>query len=90
MLDWKRSTHLPTARARARARAGVRVRARVRARARVMVMVRVRVRVRGWGRGGVADHLDGVGIDDVPVTRSDLPRVKGGFRDGDRDRVRGR
>ena len=49
---------------------------------------RVRVRVRGWGR--VADHLDGVGIDDVPVTRSDLPRVKGRVRDRDMDRVRGR
>ena len=67
-------------------------RGRVRARVRVRGMVRgrVRIRVRGWGRGGVVDHLDGVGIDDVPVTRSDLPRVKGRVRDRDRDRVRGR
>ena len=65
-------------------------RGRVRARVRGRGMVRGRVRVRGWGRGGVADHLDGVGIDDVPVTRSDLPRVKGRVRDRDRDRMRGR
>ena len=62
--------------------------ARGRGRDRVRVRVRGRGRVRGWGR--VADHLDGVGIDDVPVTRSDLPRVKGRVRDRDRDRMRGR